>query len=599
MQLINRVLCSPASLAVLWQSGPDVLDNIMEGVPDVPIDEMISSVMSAKKQAQEKRPPHTLAGFATPALVPLAHWGAAAVHIASKLSDAAQLHRLAAALSFDEWRMAAQIGGVTALRAALAFKGAITSTDVAANKALFDAVAGYAASGGVPLHTLYVEDDATRAVAEYAAWVHGSTRVSICDYPFSLSMNAKASILAWEGYTAQRYAERAAWGTRCPSKIRAEEDMRVPGAGSSGGTLCIDVRREHVVADSMVLLSEKDLHIPLLVRFAGEDAQDIGGVRKEWLSILCEALEQSALFVDLGVTEPQMNGHLWFSGRDVDDGTAELFGIALGLALFYQVQVPLRVSPVLYKLLLWHAHGGTAPLGIDDLSLLKPALGKGVRHMLSYQGDSFEDTFQVTWSVSTPDGQVSLVPGGSERLVTAATCTAYAARLVHYELIDAPGAALNALYRGFARVVVPSSGRSQMDLLSADELAMLLCGREERLDINALRDAAVHVGFSARSPPRVLANVDDFWHIWASLERDDQHLLLAYITGSPRIPALGPRALGLRIHHVDGPILGQMDALPTSSTCTSTLFLPTYASREILEAKIRLALVHSRGFGLA
>ena len=126
-----------------------------------------------------------------------------------------------------------------------------------------------------------------------------------------------------------------------------------------------------------------------------------------------------------------------------------------------------------------------------------------------------------------------------------------------------------------------------------------MCGQTEPLDIAVLRASAVHVGYSSRSPARVLANIDEFWDVWATLAADDQRALLAYITGSPRVPALGAGALGLRVHHVDGPVLGAADALPTSSTCTSTLFLPTYTSRAVLESRIRIALMHSRGFGLA
>ena len=71
------------------------------------------------------------------------------------------------------------------------------------------------------------------------------------------------------------------------------------------------------------------------------------------------------------------------------------------------------------------------------------------------------------------------------------------------------------------------------------------------------------------------------------------------ITGSPRVPAMGAASVGLRIQRVDDPYAQLGTArVPWSSTCTSTLFLPVYDSRAALEAKVRVALAHSTGFGL-
>lgn len=594
---VHEIVASPAHLALLWGYGDEAIDMIAR-VPSsfTALDASIGRVIDAKRHAQGLTPPHVLAGFSVPAPVPLAHWAAAAIHLASWEPDNALIERLAGALTSREWQSAAKIAGSHALRAALCFKNAIVPGEHI-SVALCDALQGYADGGVSPSH-LYITHDPACIVAEYASWVHGS-KSALFDYPFLLNMQAKAHIIAWEGYTARRHAERASWVSRCPSKIRAEEAERVPGAGSSGGAIHLGVRRSHIIHDSMALLDAEDLHVPLHVTFAGEDGQDVGGVRKEWLLLLCEALQDSSsrLFTHVP-DEPLMYGQLWLADAGAVE-SAHLFGIALGLALFNQLTVPLHIAPVLYRLLLWHAHGAASPLSLDDLRLLKPALCHGLDAMLKHSGNNFEDTFQLTWSVSTPRGQVSLVPGGAERIVTAATRDSYIDKRIHYELVGAPGDALAAVCHGFARVVVPPGERSPLSLLSAAELEALVCGQTEPLDIAVLRASAVHVGYSSRSPARVLANIDEFWDVWATLAADDQRALLAYITGSPRVPALGAGALGLRVHHVDGPVLGAADALPTSSTCTSTLFLPTYTSRAVLESRIRIALMHSRGFGLA
>ena len=145
--------------------------------------------------------------------------------------------------------------------------------------------------------------------------------------------------------------------------------------------------------------------------------------------------------------------------------------------------------------------------------------------------------------------------------------------------------------------------RSPLQLLQPEELETLLRGRDERvLDVDALRASAAHVGFPARASrygAQVHANVEHFWAVWASLDPASQHALLGFITGSPRVPAMGAASVGLRIQHVDDPYAQLGTArVPWSSTCTSTLFLPVYDSRAALEAKVRVALAHSTGFGL-
>lgn len=95
--------------------------------------------------------------------------------------------------------------------------------------------------------------------------------------------------------------------------------------------------------------------------------------------------------------------------------------------------------------------------------------------------------------------------------------------------------------------------------------------------------------------------VDWFWTTWSGLDAVRQRRLLAFITGAEDLPATGARGIGLRIHLV----ATSADAddsrswpLPWSSTCTSTLFLPTYPTQQLLQSKVGIAIEHYQGFGL-
>ncbi|WFC93597.1 HECT-type E3 ubiquitin transferase [Malassezia brasiliensis] len=480
------------------------------------------------------------------------------------------------------------------------------------------------------------------ALDEYQQWVHAPRTERgvhlLCDEPCVLSLGAKVQILAWEARQAMRQASTYAWlHTHAPImptsrahahvaagiRVAAGEATAASAAGPADddaalGVCTVHVRRTHIVDDSRPLLSldATALLRPMKVTFDNELAQDAGGVLKEYLLLVCEALcaPSAGLFAD--IDEDPQRGVLWLVPwtPDADDTEThdalqrlELLGVVLGLALVHGVTLPLRFPGRLYAHLLHAAN--VAPPPPTDLAALRPirpALATGLAQLLAYDersGRSVEDAMHLTWSVAHGAHVYPLAPGAP--VVTAADRDAYVTRVCTWVLHDAVRAPLDALTRGFVRVAAPPTpvARSPLCLLQPEELETLLRGRDERvLDVDALRASAAHVGFPARASrygAQVHANVEHFWAVWASLDPASQHALLGFITGSPRVPAMGAASVGLRIQHVDDPYAQLGTArVPWSSTCTSTLFLPVYDSRAALEAKVRVALAHSTGFGL-
>lgn len=435
-------------------------------------------------------------------------------------------------------------------------------------------------------------------VHEYAAYLRAPAAGSVLiARPWLLTLAAKTQIIAWEAQGAMRQASHDAWANEV-----------VPGHAPDAavGTWRVSVARARLVDDSLEAVRGAPahaLHRPLQVTFHDEPAQDAGGLRKEWLQLLCEALQREPAWADLGASEPHMQGLLYLRAAPPDKQLEklELLGTALGLALFHQITLPLHFPRALYALLLALSQGHAAPCDLATLAHLKPALAAGLARVRTLEAAELAEA-HLTWQVDTPGGTTELVPLGSTRVVRVDDRDAYVARLCEYVLLDEVRAPWAALARGFARIVAPAGGTpSPLALLSATELELLLCGREEReLDIEALRASTEHVGFPDRhaaGAPRVYRNLEYFWGVWTRLPPDEQHALLGFITGCVRVPALGASALGLRIQHVD-PAAASEARVPWSSTCTSTLFLPVYGDADLLEAKLRIALRHSTGFGL-
>ena len=156
-------------------------------------------------------------------------------------------------------------------------------------------------------------------------------------------------------------------------------------------------------------------------------------------------------------------------------------------------------------------------------------------------------------------------------------------------------------------------------LFRGEELEQLICGSAD-LDFNELEKIAVYLdGYHPQHPTIRYTTCDilvracvgavrgrthlmsfarppcrAFWEVVHELSVEQKKYLLAFVTGSDRVPIKGISKLTFIIQR-NGP---DTDRLPTSFTCFSRLLLPEYASKEKLEKMLTTAIDNARGFGL-
>ncbi|THV91961.1 hypothetical protein D6D25_09538 [Aureobasidium pullulans] len=143
----------------------------------------------------------------------------------------------------------------------------------------------------------------------------------------------------------------------------------------------------------------------------------------------------------------------------------------------------------------------------------------------------------------------------------------------------------NAFAKGFYSVM----NLRPLTLLNADQFRTLVEGHNH-LDINALQRATTYSHYTETSPV-----ICWFWEVVKAYPQEKQKQLLEFVTASSRVPVNGAESLTFVIERSDS----DTNALPGSSTCFSTLRLPEYESKQILTAKLDIALEHSLGFGQA
>ncbi|KAL2265395.1 hypothetical protein VTJ83DRAFT_6495 [Remersonia thermophila] len=471
---------------------------------------------------------------------------------------------------------------------------------------------------------------------------------TFCQYPFLLSMGAKMRILQHEARRQMETRARDAFFDSILSNRLAQQ------------VFLLSVRRDCLVEDSLRAVSEAvgagggDLKKALRVRFLGEEGLDAGGLRKEWFLLLVREVfsPEHGLFL-----YDEDSRYCYFNPNALEPSEQFfLVGVVLGLALYNSIMLDVALPPFAFRKLLAAAPAfsscysssspatATAPSPsyaptLDDLAEYRPSVAHGLRQLLTYDGDDFEDTFGLVFSIDTNRygavETVPLCPGGATRAVTRDNRREYVDAYVRYLLGTSVARQFEPFKRGFYTVVDSSDA---LPLFRPEEIELLLRGSGgvgEKLDVEVLKGVAIYEGWgSGKNPAAASAAAaaaaaaarreserranstaampasnnrrsnppdtgtdsdagsdadaspaqrqpeaqDDaereptvrwFWDAWRRAAPQDQRRLLAFITGSDRVPAAGEAALSIRVACLGD----ECGRFPTARTCFNSIGL--------------------------
>jgi len=183
-----------------------------------------------------------------------------------------------------------------------------------------------------------------------------------------------------------------------------------------------------------------------------------------------------------------------------------------------------------------------------------------------------------------------LKPGGKEINVTIQNLEEYVDLVCDHFLRRGIQTQVESFRAGFSQLLPLDNIKS---LFSLSELEQLICGGTETSTdqfwtLEVLQEAlACDHGFSHQSRA-----VRHLLEVMVSLSGAERRQFLQFVTGSPRLPiggfkALNPRLTIVRKEHPSG----QADRyLPSVMTCANYLKLPDYSSKEILRERLFLAI---------
>jgi hypothetical protein len=391
----------------------------------------------------------------------------------------------------------------------------------------------------------------SRLREDYDAWAGspgGGGGFSFCRFPFVYTPATKARILSAESSGQQHSAFQSAM-------VRSMFDAQAC-------PFCVlKVRREHIVSDATREIRRRrgHLHKPLKVVFLGEEGVDEGGPQREFFSLVTRAL----FTPDYGMFRPQDEDEaqgaasqaarlLWFAPggvQSVGEEAYEFCGTLLGMAIYNGVLLELSFPTLVYKLL-----QGGVPV-FDDLREVSPATHASLQKLLTHPPERVEAELGLVFAADYEHlgerHSDELKPGGRDVAVTGESVREYVALYADWLLSRSVRREFAAFRKGFARLVSGPAVR----LFRPDELEQLLCGSRV-LDFALLEAACSYADGMGKGD--TLAR--SFWRVAHALEEGQKKFLLAFVTGSDRVPIGGLGTLPFKLQrNGDGD-----ERLPTS-----------------------------------
>uniref|UniRef100_A0A1B0FE55 Ubiquitin-protein ligase E3C n=1 Tax=Glossina morsitans morsitans TaxID=37546 RepID=A0A1B0FE55_GLOMM len=378
----------------------------------------------------------------------------------------------------------------------------------------------------------------------------------------------------------------------------AADKMRIQGhlqAFLQGPSIMLTVRRTHLYEDAYDKLrpeNEPDLRLKFRIQFVSslgldEAGIDGGGVFREFLSELIKtAFDPNRGFFmvttdnklypnpNVGDLLVDFEKHYYFIGRILGKAIYENLLVELPLAEFFLTKLA----------------GKYADVDIHQLASLDPELYKNLLYLKDYEGDVAELNLDFTVASSSL-GQtqvLELKSQGQSISVTNSNRIEYLQLMADYKLNVQIRRHCVAFRKGLSNVLPVE----WLYMFSNKELQILISGAEIPIDLEDLKRNCKYGGDYNPEHPSIVA----FWSALESFDDMQKRQLLKFVTSCSRPPLLGFKDL-------DPPFFiqnaGDMERLPTASTCTNLLKLPPFKSIEQMREKLLYAIQSGVGFELS
>lgn len=318
---------------------------------------------------------------------------------------------------------------------------------------------------------------------DYLRWLFKTNKDTnnfyLCNYPHIFDAKAKTLLLQTDQSVQMQNAMHNAASQSIFLMFAGQ-----PTVAMQSQFITLNVSRENLVDDTLREISRygpSEMKKPLKVKFHNEEAEDAGGVRKEFFMLLLKDLldPKYGMFKEF-----EDSRAIWFSENSFEgEHMFVLIGLLCGLAIYNFTIINLPFPLALYKKLL------KEPIDINDLNDLSPMLANSMKSLLNYTDNDFEDVFSLTFSVTQEvfgeSRVIELKPNGNEIAVTQENKNEFVDLYIDYILNKSVEKQFYGFYCGFMKVC----GGRVLELFKPHELMAVVIGNED-YDWHALESEA-------------------------------------------------------------------------------------------------------------
>jgi len=190
---------------------------------------------------------------------------------------------------------------------------------------------------------------------------------------------------------------------------------------------------------------------------------------------------------------------------------------------------------------------------------------------------------------------IELRKGGKDINVTVDNLGQYVRLVSHWLLVEGVATQMEAVREGFESVFPMAT----LQMFYPDELDQIFCGSSRasyaRWEVTSLNEACKpDHGYTADSK-----SIRMLYEVMSEYNREEQRQFLQFVTGCPRLPVGGFKALSppltiVKKDSFDSPDANPDDYLPSVMTCVNYLKLPDYSTMNIMKDKLKMAAMEGQ-----
>lgn len=324
----------------------------------------------------------------------------------------------------------------------------------------------------------------------------------------------------------------------------------------------IEVDRNNILSSSMNEFKIKNIkERRIRIKYKSEKGIDHGGLSKDWFINVSNAI------LETGVFKPVPNGSsLTINEDNINKKVCYFTGQLIASAFNNQRNINIKLTSFIWKILL------NEQINLED--------------MKNYDNEMYQSLFWISENdpkqammTFVDSNDEDLCPNGKNIEVTEENKKEYIKLIMKKKFIDKKVEAFGFLLKGFKN----SLNYDYVKFFNSETVKDLVVG-SETIDCNDWKKNTEYDRLYS-------SKFNQFFEVISNWPQPKLKKLLKFITGSSVVPIGGFSnfySIGgnLRIEFISG----DSDSLPTSHTCSNSLTLHCYSSKEKLDEKLSLAI---------